>query len=73
MAGNGTITGYFISPGDLIDGDTTPHGPPDLTALCWEARGVTSNGTAVTADIASLPSTSTLTFFGGTGPLNLGF
>jgi hypothetical protein len=73
FAGNGTITGYFISPHDLFDGDTTPHSPPDLTTLCWEARGVASDGTAVTTDIEALPSTSALTFFGGTGPLNLGF
>lgn len=72
VSGNGTITGYFISPGDLFESQITPPGF-DAQEMCWAIRGVTDDGSTVDTDVTQLSTASALTFFGPTGSFNLGF
>jgi hypothetical protein len=69
--GNGTITGYRLSPSDIVDGQTSD--PSEDRALCWHARGLPDDGSAITQTYALGRSVSTLTFFGPSGGVALGF
>jgi hypothetical protein len=70
--GSRQITGYALSPADIIDGETSD--PSEDLALCWQARGLPNDGSNVTQTFAYGPSVTTLTFFGPNGgvPLPLG-
>lgn len=71
-AGNGTITGYFLSRADEFDAEIIPPFV-DTTATCWALLGTPNNGTPVEADTTPLGTTSELTFFGPSGAFDLGF
>lgn len=68
--GSGIITGYVFGRSDEI---ISSIDPPflDPTAACWSALGIAPNGATVQIDAQPLPSTSTLTFFGPSGPFDL--
>jgi hypothetical protein len=71
-AGNGTITGYFLSRADVFDSEIFPPFENDR-ATCFSLRGLTDNGSPVQTDTALLGTTSELTFFGPSGPFDLSF
>lgn len=68
FAGNGTITGYFLSPSNEFNSEIDPPFFDD-TAICWSLRGVPDDGTPVQTDVEQLSSSAELTFFSGTTPL----
>lgn len=68
--GNGTITGYSISPSDLIDGETNPT---DDRSLCFAARGIPDDGSAITQSFSFGPRVTTLTLFAPSGAVALPF
>jgi hypothetical protein len=68
--GSQTITGYAISPADIVDGETNPTDDRDL---CFAARGVPDDGSAVTQTYSFGPTVTTLTFFGPRGAVALPF
>ena len=59
--GSQTITGYAFSPADIVDGETNPTSDRDL---CWAARGLPDDGSAITQTYSYGPRITTLTFFG---------
>jgi hypothetical protein len=65
------ITGYAISPADIIDGETSD--PDEARALCWAARGLPDDGSDVTQTFVLGSSVATLTYFGPNGPVQLPF
>jgi hypothetical protein len=69
-AGNGTITGYFLSQSNEFDSDIEP---PFFNeeAICWSLLGLPDGGPVQMSD-AVLPSSSSLTFFGPNGPFTVG-
>jgi hypothetical protein len=69
--GSDQITGYLLSPTDIIDGETSD--PAENRALCWAARGLTDDGSQITQSYAFGPRVSTLTFFGSNGGVSLPF
>ena len=69
--GSNTITGYAISPSDIVDGQTNDAG--EDRALCWQARGLPDNGSQITQTFAFGPTVRTLTFFGPNGGVELPF
>src|SRR5262249_49687738 len=71
-AGNSTITGYLLSRSNEFDTEIIPPFV-DETATCWSLLGVADNGTPVQTDTTPLGTTSELTFFGPSGPFDLGF
>lgn len=69
-AGNGTITGYFVSPDNVIDAQMSP--PFDTSRqTCLALRGLQDDGTPIQTDATPLRSTSELTFGGPSGPFDL--
>lgn len=72
--GNGNITGYSISPSDILDGETTPI---DDRTLCFDVRaaelGIPPDGSSVTQTYSFGPKITTLTYFGPTGAVALPF
>lgn len=72
FAGNGTITGYFLSRADEFDSEIEP--PFDeSTEICWSLRGIADDGTPIQKDTTPLGTTTELTFFGPSGPFDLDF
>lgn len=69
--GSDKITGFTLSPTDIIDGQTSD--PGEDRALCWAARGIPDDGSQIVQTYDFGPSTATLTFFGSTGPVELPF
>jgi hypothetical protein len=69
--GSHTITGYAILPADIVDGETSDAAVD--RALCWTARGLPDDGSAVTQTYAFGPVVKTLTFFGPGGAVALPF
>jgi hypothetical protein len=69
--GKGNITGYTLSPSDVVDGDTSQPGQD--RGLCWAARGLSDDGSEVTQTYDLGPWVSTLTFFGPNGGVELPF
>jgi hypothetical protein len=69
-SGSQTITGYSISPSDLIDGETNPTSD---RSLCFAARGIADDGSSITQTYSFGPRITTLTFFGPSGPIALPF
>lgn len=67
---NGNITGYSISPSDLIFGDTTPISD---RSLCFHVRGIADDGSSITQTYSFGPRITTLTFFGPSGSFELPF
>jgi hypothetical protein len=69
-AGNGTITGYFLSQSNEFDSDIEP---PFFNeeAICWSLLGLPDSGPVQTSE-EPLPSSSSLTFFGPNGPFTVG-
>lgn len=59
--GSHTITGYRISPADIIDGDTNQA--DEDRDLCLHARGVSDDGSPITQTYTFGPQVKTLTFF----------
>jgi hypothetical protein len=70
-AGSQTITGYRISPADIIDGQTSDAG--EDRALCFAARGMPDDGSAITQTFSFGRLVETLTFFGPSGAVALPF
>ena len=70
-AGNGTVTGYFLSQSNEFDSEITPPFL-DVQYICSSLRGVDED-TPVTADTAPLSTSTALTFFGPSGSFSLGF
>jgi hypothetical protein len=71
-AGNGTITGYFLSRDDEVASQMSP--PFDTSRqTCLALRGLPDNGTPIQTDATPLRTTSRLTFFGPAGPFDLDF
>jgi hypothetical protein len=68
--GNGNITGYTLSPSDIVDGQTGD--PGEDRGLCWAARGVADDGSPITQTFSFGPRVSTLTFFGPNGGFRVG-
>jgi hypothetical protein len=68
--GSHTITGYAISPADIVDGETNPTSDRDL---CWAARGLPDDGSTITQTYSYGPKITTLTFFGPSGAVALPF
>lgn len=68
--GSHNIIGYSISPADIVDGETNPT---DDRALCWAARGLPDDGSAITQTYSLGPQVKTLTFFGPSGAVALPF
>jgi hypothetical protein len=60
--GSRRITGYTISPADVIDGDTNQ--PDEDRDLCWQARGVPDDGSPITQTYRLGQQVKTLTFSG---------
>jgi hypothetical protein len=60
--GSRTITGYTISPNDIIDGDTNQA--DEDRDLCWHARGIPDDGSPVTQTYTFGPQIQSLTFSG---------
>jgi hypothetical protein len=71
-SGNGTITGYFLSPDNEFDSAIEPPFFNE-SAICWSLRNLTDNGTPVETEMTPLGSTSELTFVGPSGSFDLGF
>src|SRR5262249_1071645 len=71
-AGNGTITGYLLSRSNEFDTEIIPPFV-DAAAACRRLPGVADNGPPVQRDPPPLGATSGLTFFGPSGPFDLGF
>jgi hypothetical protein len=69
--GSHTIIGYTISPADIIDGQTNE--PGEDRALCFAARGVPDDGSAITQTFSFGPVVKTLTYFGPSGAVALPF
>lgn len=69
--GSQTITGYAISPADIVDGQTNDAG--EDRALCWAARGLPDDGSAITQTFSFGRLVKTLTFFGPSGAVALPF
>jgi hypothetical protein len=61
-SGTRTITGYTISPSDIIDGDTNQA--DEDRDLCWQARGIPDDGSPVTQTYTFGPRIQSLTFSG---------
>jgi hypothetical protein len=70
-AGSHKITGYAISPADIVDGQTNDAG--EDRALCWAARGLSDDGSTITQTYSFGPKVTTLTFFGPSGAVALPF
>ena len=68
--GSHNITGYTISPADVVDGETNPT---DDRSLCFAARGLPDDGSAITQTYSFGPQVKTLTFFGPSGSVELPF
>jgi hypothetical protein len=68
--GKQRITGYSISPADLVDGETNPT---DDRSLCFAARGIPDDGSAITQKYSFRPQVKTLTYFGPRGAIALPF
>jgi hypothetical protein len=60
--GSRTITGYRISPADIVDGETSD--PSDDRALCWAARGLPDDGSPITQTYTFGRQIKSLTFSG---------
>jgi hypothetical protein len=71
-AGNGTVTGYFLTKANEFNSDIEPAFFNE-TAICWSLLGVADNGTPVQTDMIPLGASSKLTFFGPSGPFDLNF
>jgi hypothetical protein len=71
-AGNGTITGYFLSEDNEFFSEIVP-GALDENAICWSLRGIADNGTTVHAEETPLGTTSELMFGGPSGTFDLNF
>jgi hypothetical protein len=62
-AGNsGKIKGYRFSPADIVDGETSD--PGEDRALCWAARGLPDDGSAITQTYQLGPEVETLSLNG---------
>jgi|SRR5437763_5022395 len=70
-AGNGTITGYFLSQDNEFDSEIDPPFFNE-SAICWSLRGVTDNGTPIQMTVEQLSTSSALTFFTGQSSFTLG-
>jgi hypothetical protein len=66
-SGSNKITGYTLSPADVIDGLTSDAAQD--RALCWAARGLPDDGSTITQTYDLAPAVRTLTFFGPPGPV----
>ena len=60
--GTGLITGYSLSPSNVVDGDVSPPFP-DAT-ICWGLLGTADDGTPVDVEQHDVTRADTLTFFG---------
>jgi hypothetical protein len=60
--GTGLITGYSLSPSNVVDGDISPP-YPDAT-ICWGLLGRTDDGTPVAVEQQDVTHVDALTFFG---------
>jgi hypothetical protein len=69
--GNGRIAGYRISPSDIVDGQTSD--PDEDRALCWAARDLPDDGSAITQTYTFGRQVKSLTFFGPSGAVALPF
>jgi hypothetical protein len=69
--GSNNITGYSISPSDIVDGgdDQFDGG----RSLCFHARGIPDDGSSITQTFSLGPKITTLTFFGPSGSVELPF
>lgn len=68
--GSQAITGYVVSPSDLVDGETNPT---DDRSLCFAARGTADDGSSITQTYSFGPKITTLTLFGPSGAVALPF
>jgi hypothetical protein len=68
--GSGMITGYSLTPGNIIDGGASPPAPD--SAICWSLLGQADNGTAVDLRYENTSVVEALTYF-GLSPVQLSF